>query len=47
MRIFSVIIPIVFVKLRLRDGVLCKEQFQCLDLTEVQFFARELPCISE
>ena len=30
--------------MRLRDGVLYKEQFQCLDLTAVLLFVRELSC---
>ena len=35
-------IPIAFVKLRLRDGVLGQEQLQRLDLMAVQFFVRVL-----
>ena len=35
-------IPITFVELRLRDGVLGQKQFQRLDLTAVQFFVRVL-----
>ena len=37
-------IPIAFVKLRLCDGVLCKEQTERLDLTAVQFFVWQLSC---